>query len=74
MLWAHVNVLRGPLWNQMRDWNPAVADQDDDLLDAGAGAIGDTPERFRGKGGIPTASGPHDWRPSAGVHEASFER
>jgi hypothetical protein len=74
MLWAHVEVLRGPLWQQMRDWNPAVAAQPDDLLDAGAGAIGDTPERFRGKGGIPTAEGSHDWRPSAGVFEATFER
>lgn len=74
MLWAHVDVLRGPLWNQMRDWNPATSDQPDDYVDACAGAIGDTPERFRAKGGIPKLDVPEDWRPTAGEFEAVFER
>ena len=76
MLWGHVEVLRGPLWQQMRDWNPAVKEQPDDYLDAVAGAIAETPERFRGtgKGGIPTAGGREDWRPEAGVFEVEFER
>lgn len=74
MLWAHVDVLRGPLWRQMRDWNPAIAEQEDDLLDAAAGAVGDTPERFKGKGGIPRSAPRDDWRPDTGSVEAEFER
>lgn len=74
MLWAHVDVLQGPLWAQMRDWNPAVTDQPDDLIDAASGAIGDTPERFKGKGGISPDRRADDWRPRAGTFEATFER
>lgn len=84
MLWAHVDVLRGEdgkpsdFWNQMREWNPAVTTQSDDYLDAASGAIAETPERFRAreasKGGIPTPGGRDDWRPEAGVFEATFER
>lgn len=85
MLWAHVDLLRDPdkpvtpfapgeFWRQMRDWNPAVADQDDDLLDAVSGAISDTPERFRGKGGISPSTQREDWRPEAGTFEVAFER
>lgn len=77
MLWAHVDVLRGPMWAQMRDWNPAVQDQPDDLLDAASGAIAETPERFRGiagSGGIPTREPRDDWRPEAGEFEVEFER
>lgn len=74
MLWGHVSVLKGPLWNQMRDWNPAVQVQADDYLDASAGAIGDTPERFRGNGGIPNQREQEDWRPTAGEFEVTLER
>ena len=74
MLWAHVDVLRGPVWAQMKDWNPAVADQDDDLIDAGAGAIAETPERIRAKHEISASPGHDTWTPSAGVFEATFER
>ncbi len=80
MLWAHVSVLRDPdgkpsaLWKQMRSWNPGVKEQPDDLLDAGAGAITEQPERFRAKRGIPNASPRHDWRPEAGTFEVEFER
>ncbi|URN90638.1 MAG: hypothetical protein NAG77_07110 [Pseudomonas protegens] len=42
-LWAHVDVLRGPLWDQMRDFNPALTDQDDDYFDSGSGAIAQPP-------------------------------
>jgi hypothetical protein len=73
-LWAHVDVLNGPLWDQMRDWNPVVTDQADDYLDAAAGAIADTPERIKGKVGKPRQGDPQDWRPEAGVHEVQFER
>src|SRR5574341_1052807 len=30
MIWAHVSVLDGPMWDQMKDWNPATPDQPDD--------------------------------------------
>jgi hypothetical protein len=73
MLWAHVDVLRGPFWQQMRDWNPATANQPDDLLDASAGAIAETPERFKGIGKAQD-TGADDWRPYAGTAEAVFER
>ncbi len=72
MLWAHVSVLNGPLWDQMRDWNPAVREQPDDILDAGAGALTDQPARigqiFRNVNADPA----DDWRPTAGSHEAQL--
>lgn len=74
MLWAHVDVLRGDFWTEMRDWNPAVAKQPDDHLDAASGAIAEQPERIRAKGGIPPGQPAEHWRPSAGVFEATFER
>lgn len=52
MLWANVEVLRGPSFAQMRDWNPAVPHQPDDYIDAFAGAITETPERFRHVAGL----------------------
>ena len=85
-LWAHVSVL-DVVEHQMRDWNPAVPDQPDDHLDAGAGALAAEPVRI-GKAvtpdrGVPgrgemsrTRDGvaPDDWRPNAGVFEIEFER
>jgi hypothetical protein len=76
LLWAHSSVLDGPLWDQMKDWNPAVANQPDDLLDAGAGAVTDQPVRV-GKlvhsVGNPTMQAREDWRQSGGVHEVVLE-
>lgn len=78
-LWAHVSVLDGPLVPQMRDWNPAIADQPDDYLDAAAGAVTETPERITGavappdQVGIPHGVHAEDWRPSSGVHEIELE-
>ncbi len=74
-LWAHVSVLDGPLWNQMRDWNPAITDQPDDHLDSGAGAVSQTPERIGRLGADwnPSDSRDEDWRPSGGVHEVELE-
>lgn len=84
MIWAHVDVLRdkasgehSPMWLQMRAWNPGIADQEDDLLDAVAGAVSETPERFSAAepiGGKPPRPEAEDWRPSAGVFEVAFER
>lgn len=75
MLWAHVSVLDGPLWDQMRDFNPSTQNNEDDFLDAGAAAITDQPERIKAtvRDSDPAPRG-HDWRPTSGVHEAAFER
>ncbi|MDU9039992.1 phage terminase large subunit [Pseudomonas corrugata] len=72
-LWAHVDVLRGPVWDQMRDFNPAVNNQDDDYIDSGAGAISQTPVRIGRIVGKPTETRRDDWRPDAGVHDVQVE-
>ena len=72
-LWAHVDVLRGPLWDQMRDFNPALTNQADDYLDSGAGAISQTPVRIGRIVGKPTEARRDDWRPDAGVHEVQVD-
>ena len=72
-LWAHVDVINGPLWDTMKDWNPAVRDQPDDLLDAGAGAVTDQPARI-GQFLRNVSEGSHDdWRPSADSHSYELE-
>jgi hypothetical protein len=73
VLWAHVDVLNGPLWDQMKDWNPAVKSQPDDYLDSGAGAIEQAPVRINHLVGIPTDNMRKDWRQSTGVFEVTLE-
>jgi len=75
MLWAHVDVLAGPTWDQMKDWQPDTQNQMDDYMDAIAGAISATPERIKvvvkdddGKQKIVS------WRPNTGTHIAEFSR
>jgi hypothetical protein len=76
-LWCHIDVWRGPLPAQMRDFNPAATSQPDDFLDAGAGAISSTPVRI----GKPVrqsvrnrnAPARQDWRPTAGSFEVTLE-
>ncbi|OWQ92038.1 transcriptional regulator [Roseateles aquatilis] len=84
-LWAHVSVLdseegeegKGLLPIQMRDWNAALTDQEDDYVDAAAGAVTETPERVMravaGDGGIPPGSNHDSWRPSSGAHQIEIE-
>lgn len=78
-LWAHTSVLDGPLVTQMRDWNPAVQNQPDDYLDAGGGALTETPERVMraisplDTDRIPTAQPSDSWRPNSGVHQIELE-
>jgi hypothetical protein len=72
MLWAHTSVL-AQIEGQMRDWNPEVRDQPDDLLDAGAGAVTDQPVRIGKVVGNPTAHQRDDWRPAGGTHEIELE-
>ncbi|TXI89643.1 MAG: transcriptional regulator, partial [Cupriavidus sp.] len=73
VLWAHVDVLNGPMWDEMKDWNPAVKEQPDGYLDSGSGAILQSPVRINHLVGKPTAHNDKDWRQSAGVHEVTFE-
>lgn len=72
-LWAHVSVLDGPAFDQMRDWNSAITNQPDDHLDSLAGAISQTPERIGRGGWNPPAVAADDWRPNAGIHEVELE-
>ncbi len=77
VMWAHVDVLDGPLWDQMTDWDPSIVQQPDDYLDSGAGAILQAPVRIgrmvKEKGEISTGMERQDWRPSGGVHEVTLE-
>lgn len=72
MLWAHTSVLDGPLWDQMKDFNPETKNQADDYIDVSAAAITDTPERINAKV-TGSAKLPADWRPNSGVHEVTVE-
>jgi hypothetical protein len=72
-LWAHVSVL-DVIEHQMRDWNPAITDQPDDYLDAGAGAIAAEPVRI-GKA-VTTAeqrAARPGWQPAAGTFEVTVD-
>jgi hypothetical protein len=71
-LWAHVSVL-DQVEDKMRDWNPAVTEQEDDELDAAAAAMADEPVRIGRIVGNPTAHPADDWRPGTGVHEVELE-
>lgn len=70
-LWAHVDVI-DRIRSQMRDWNPALSNQPDDYLDAGAEAIKQTPVRIGRIIGEVEDKGYRDWRPSSGVHTVEF--
>ncbi|UAN53477.1 phage terminase large subunit [Serratia sp. JSRIV002] len=72
-LWAHTEVLDGPAYDQMQDFNPILTDQDDDYIDSGAGAISQTPVRIGKLVGKPTAQGREDWQPSDGDHEVTVD-
>jgi len=67
-LWAHTDVLDGPAYDQMRDFNPALTNQPDDFIDSGAGAISQTPVRIGKVVGIPTGHAREDWQLSDGDH------
>jgi hypothetical protein len=73
ILWAHVDVLDGPVWDQMKQFNPLIKTQPDDYIDSGASAILETPVRIGKLVGNPTGDSSHDWRPSTGVHEVTLE-
>lgn len=75
MMWGHMSVLEGPFWDQMKDFNPETKNNADDYLDAGAGAITDTPERINVRV-VEADREPqrHNWRGNSGVHEYEFSR
>lgn len=72
-LWAHLSVLEGPTWDQMKDFNPILTNQPDDYLDSGAGAITQTPVRIGKIVGKPTGEVREDWRPSSGVFDVQVD-
>ena len=60
-------------YKQMRMFNPAVTEQEDDHLDALSGAVTDQPERV---GKIHNKEGYKEslnWRVNSGVHEATLD-
>lgn len=74
MLWVHKTVIDGPLWDQMLDWNPALKNQEDDLLDAGSGAVTDQPALVGSQTfGISNDTPEQDWRPSATVQDYELD-
>lgn len=74
MLWAHVDVLSGPTWDQMKDFNPGTKNQGDDFIDVEAAAISDTPQRIQVHVQDDLQIKAVNWRPMAGVHEVTMER
>lgn len=72
-LWAHTSVIDGPAYDEMKDFNPEVADQPDSYIDSAAGAIKETPVRIGKSIGEPgTRDTERDWRPGPGVHDIEF--
>lgn len=75
-LWAHTSVINGPVWDQMKDFNPATKNQHDDYIDSGAGAVAETPIRIGKVGeasGILAGTPANNWRPQAGTYEVITE-
>lgn len=79
VLWAHISVLEDENGEdsvqakQMRMFNAAVTDQEDDYIDALAGAVDDEPVRI-GKTHNTTDYGEQQtWRENSGVYEATVE-
>jgi hypothetical protein len=74
-LWVHASVW-ATVAGQFRGFNPAVTNQEDDYLDAAAGAIAAEPVRI----GKPVSGekSPHrraeNWTPQSGVYDVTFER
>lgn len=73
VLWAHVDVINGPAWDQMMVWNPEVANQPDDYLNSAADAILQAPVRINHLVEILTSGRGEDWRQSTSVHEVTLE-
>lgn len=74
VLWAHTRVLDGPLYEQMREFNPMLTTQDDDFLDSGSGAIREQPVKI---GNVqhdnPVRGHGDSWRQTHGTYETETE-
>jgi len=62
-LYASDYVTSGPAFKQMRAWDPKVLEQPDDFLDAGAGAIAETPVRVGRDPDYGNGAKHEEWRP-----------
>lgn len=80
MLWVHVSVVdtnegenTSKQYKQMRMFNPAVTEQEDDHLDALSGAITDSPERVGKIHRTMESNERPNWRTNGGVVEATLD-
>lgn len=76
MLWAHTSVHDSAAIDQMRLFNPISVRNEDDDIDAAAGAITATPERVQShrKNDIKTtAQKPQNWQYAGGTYEAALD-
>lgn len=73
-LWAHTRVLDGPMYGQMRDFNPALTKQSDDFLDSGTGAILEQPVKIaQVQKQNPVAGHGKTWRQTHGTYDVQTE-
>ena len=81
LLWVHTSVIDTPeegenssrQYKNMRMFNPAIADQDDDDLDSLAGAVTDSPERVGKIHRQNEVNESPNWRTDGGVVEATLD-
>lgn len=81
LLWVHTSVIDTPeegenssrQYKNMRMFNPAIADQDDDDLDSLAGAVTDSPERVGKIHRQNEVNESPNWRTDGGVIEATLD-
>lgn len=79
ILYAHSSVLNHPEGGesvqvkQMRLFNPAITHQQDDYIDALAGAIAAEPVRIGYNTNYPTYNSQNDWRQANHISEAEFD-
>ncbi len=81
LLWVHTSVIDTPeegenssrQYKNMRMFNPAIADQDDDDLDSLAGAVTDSPERVGKIHRQNEVNESPNWRTDGGVVEATTD-
>lgn len=79
VLWAHLSVLEDEYGEdsvqvkQMRMFNAAITDQEDDYLDSLAGAIDDEPVRIGKSHNTVNYKESPNWRTNGGVYDAALE-
>lgn len=81
LLWVHTSVIDTPeegenssrQYKNMRMFNPAASDQDDDDLDSLAGAVTDSPERIGKIHRTNEVNEGPNWRTNGGVVEATLD-